>query len=199
MNSIHHPAFRALPLVSVLLSFAVGSSAQSSSPARDPAEVRRINPRELAAAVAAGLPKYDPSSAARQNQSIDAEIDDRDADEPNNQIVRLPAYIVHGRRPPILRDRDLLTERGLGELAQRRYITRFDRLLNGHPIPIIGASLESRALAMYAEDERLQNMADLSRSARLASLVDPAGSGNLKRLADDANMRRSDFGVELGH
>ena len=51
---------------------------------------------------------------------------------------------------------------------------------------------------MYAEDERLQNMADLAIAARNAASFDPAAGADLKRLADAAYMRRSDFGVALG-
>ena len=45
------------------------------------------------------------------------------------------------------------TEKGLTDIAMRRYISDVDRALNRWTLPLFGSSKEARALAMYAEDE----------------------------------------------
>jgi hypothetical protein len=212
MNSIHHPVICALPLIGALLLPKLCDSAEfgSTQPtdmvcsiasaqqmvAEVPVVISaksgphdRIISTRLAAILAASMPKYVPASKPPKRKTEENNV--RQEDNPNNEILHLPKYVVYGPRPPVFRERDIHSRQGLSELAQKRYITRLDRALNRFRLPLFGISLESRALAMYAEDERLQNIADLDRTARNAALIDRAAGTDLKRLAD-ATCRRTE-------
>lgn len=212
MNSIHHIVARALPLVGALLLPQLGLSAESASgystdkpsgtvpaqllvatmprevPAVSSQPARIISPR-LAAILAATLPPYVPATPRPVDRGTVARPGEENSD---SNILLLPPYVVHGPRPPVFHEREVLTQRGLSELAQRRYITQLDHALNRYRIPLFGITCEARALAMYAEDERLQNMADLDRTARDAAMVDRVAGAELKRLADATYQRTSE-------
>jgi hypothetical protein len=217
MNPIPCLEFRRLLSVGALLSLAIVSRAQSEAPPPDqaaqitrlttahapvsgnrtpPGAGRTISNR-FSEAIAASLPKYDPQASARASAARDESAARRDDDKSTSNLLRLPDYVVHDRRPPVLRERDLLTERGLSELAQRRYISTLDHVLNDHSLPLVCATPEARALAEYAEDERLTSMEGFARNARDISAIDRAAGADLKRLADETFMRRSDVGVEV--
>jgi hypothetical protein len=147
----------------------------------------RIISDRLAAELAGSMPKYEPAS---KPTAPPAEADGgRDRDNPGDEINHLPDYVVQGSRAPVFRERDPYNQSGLSELARKRYITQFDCALNLYCIPFFRSAIESRALAMYAEDERLQSMADLDRMAQNAALIDRATSTDLKRLADATYLR----------
>lgn len=153
---------------------------------------------EVASSISAGMPKYNPPPAEPKS---DEELPDlRDTDKPKNQIIRLPKYIVREPRNPVLRERDINTKAGLTALAERRYITDADRALNRWNIFGVrstgstGNSTTDRALMMYAEEERLQNMAELDDDAALASATDKAAGAYIKREAQRTYMRTDEFG-----
>lgn len=189
MSSIHHLAIRALPLVGALLLPNLGQSAEPSATLADRLPANRPTPQvisvRLAAILAASLPKFVPGPAAAGSEATAR----RTEASPDNENLQLPTYVVHGPRPPAFSERDIHTQRGLAGIAQKRYITQLDRALNRYRIPLFSISTEARALAMYAEDERLQNMADLDRTARNAALIDRVAGAEIKRLAD-ATYRR---------
>jgi hypothetical protein len=102
-----------------------------------------------------------------------------------------------------LQERDVNTKQGLADIAMRRYITDADRALNRWSILGVhstggGDSTTARALAMYADDERLKNMSDLNDAARDAAKSDPAAGAYIKRLTSETYMRRADFGWNGG-
>jgi hypothetical protein len=209
MNPIQHPLLRALPLAGALLwpvicgAAAPGSAhtadlapdvaparlmaaeASAEMPADPPAPTRMISPR-LVAVLAASLPRYVP--APKESAATETEVPTESTGS-SDDILHLPKYVVHGPKSPVLRERDLSTPRALTQIAMKRYSSTLDRALNHYRLPIIGISPESRALAKYAEDERLQNMADLARIARNAALVDRAAGAELQRLADATYQR----------
>lgn len=160
-----------------------------------PAEPRRYR-STLAASLADSMPKYDPPKPVVKKEEDEDDVDLRDVDKPKNRIVRLPKYTVQGNKPPIFRERDVNTQKGLASIAMRRYLSDADRALNKFQLPLFGASNEARALAMYQEDERLKNMSDLDDAARTASKADPKEAADIKRMNQDAHMRWSDFGYE---
>lgn len=157
------------------------------------AEPRRYR-STLAASLADSMPKYDPPKPVVKKDDDEEDVDLRDVDKPKNRIVRLPKYTVQGNRPPIFRERDINTTKGLASIAMRRYLSDADRALNKFQLPLFGISNEARALAMYQEDERLKNMAALDDAARTAGKADPKEAAEIKRMNQDANMRWSDFG-----
>lgn len=148
----------------------------------------------VAAALAAASPKYTPP-APKPPPTPEAEKPDmRDVDKPANTIVRLPKYIVQEKKPVIFSERAIHTTKGLTEIAMKRYLTETDRVLNRFRIPILTMTNEERALAMYAEDERLKNMSDLHDTAVAAGMSDPSMGTYIKKESEKTYLRSSDFG-----
>lgn len=148
----------------------------------------------VASALAASMPKYNPPPKPNPD---DENVDLREIDKPRNGIIRLPKYTVQEKKPPVFRERDIYTRGGLEYLARDRYLSGTHRLLNRATLPIFfSTNPESLAMAMYAEDERLDNMADLKESARDISRVDPADGAYIKRVTDETYMRNSGFGYD---
>jgi hypothetical protein len=154
---------------------------------------------DVAAAISAGMPKYNPKPAPAAPKPEEELPDLRDTDKPKNQIVRLPQVLVREPRNPVLRERDVNTKENLTAIAERRYISDADRALNrwnifGTRSTSGGNSTSARAMAMYAEDERLKNMADLNDDAGLVSASDKAAGAYIKRESEKTYIRSSDFG-----
>jgi hypothetical protein len=172
--------------------------APKSEPAREAAPRRRAISGDVAAALAAAAPKYTPPAPQPEPIPESERPDMREIDKPKNTIVRLPEYIVQERKPPVLTERAVSTEQGLTDIAVRRYISDVDRALNRFTLPLFGASYQQRALAMYAEDERLRNMSDLKGAAEGASQSDAAAGAYIRREAQQTFIRNSDFGWQSG-
>lgn len=196
-------AVRALLSVTSLAALAAlpPARAQSTAPADEkpatPAAPTAAPKRErvvsgnLAATLAASMPKYNPPPKPHPDEE---EIDLREVDKPRNNIIRLPKYTVRDKRPPVFRERDIYSSKGLAELARRRYLTPTFLLLNGLRLPLVSASPEEHAMALYAEDERLANMADLrDTAATLERGGDSAASTYVKRASTETYMRSADF------
>ncbi|MEO6244953.1 MAG: hypothetical protein ABIQ12_05925 [Opitutaceae bacterium] len=166
---------------------------QSATPAT-PKRTRVISP-EVAAALAAATPKYTPPPPKPPPPPPEEELPDaRDLDKPKNAIVRLPKYIVREQKPVIFSERVINTEKGLTDIAMKRYISDVDRALNLTSLPFIGRLSEARALVLYSEDERLKNMADLRDAGINAGKVDSAAGSYILKESQSTYMRTSDFG-----
>ena len=162
-----------------------------------PKRARAISP-EVSAALAAAAPKYTPPPPKPEPKPESEQVDLREVDKPKNQIIRLPKYMVREQKPVVFSERAITTDKGLADIAVRRYISEVDRALNRFHIPFLTGSMEDRALAMYAEDERLKNMSDLRDSAADAAKVDPAAGTYIMRESRQTFMRTSDFGWNGG-
>ena len=185
-------AAAALPLSAQSTSPAAPASALATAtttpPSSSTAPAAPKRPRaisgDVATMLAQTMPKYTPPpppppapTAEELAKKAEEEAADlRDTDKPKNQIVRLEKYVVKEERPPIFTEREINTKKGLASLAMRRYITDADRALNRYSIPLFaawspgsgnGSATEQRALLMYAEDERLRNMADLADNTNM--------------------------------
>jgi hypothetical protein len=182
---------------SPVLAPAASAAPAESPPSAAPRRSRAIS-SEAAAALAAASPKYTPPPPKPPPKPEEELVDLREVDKPKNTIVRLPKYIVQEKKPPIFRERDIYTAKGLTELAMRRYISDADRALNRFKLPLFGIAMETRALAMYAEDERLRQMSDLNDAAINASRSDPAAGSFIRREAQKTFLRSSDFGWSSG-
>jgi hypothetical protein len=158
---------------------------------------RAISP-EVSAALAAASPKYTPAPPKPEPKPESEQVDMREVDKPKNQIIRLPKYIVQEQKPIVFSERAITTDKGLADIAVRRYISDVDRALNRFTLPLFGTSVEQRALAMYAEDERLKNMTDLRANAVDAAKSDPAAGAYILREARQTYLRSSDFGWNGG-
>ncbi len=165
------------------------AAAQQSTPMR---RSRVISP-EVAAQLAAAVPKYAPPPPPKPEQAPDDETDLREVDKPKNGIVRLPKYVVRQPRPAVLSERAVNTEKGLADLAMKRYITEGYRALNSFTLPLFGSSASQYALGRYEEDERLKNMSDLNDSARMVSATDKASGVYVKKEVDQTFIRPGDF------
>ncbi len=152
----------------------------------------------VAAALAAAGPKYTPPAPQPERPPEAEQRDLRETDKPKNTIVRLPDYIVQEKKPAVFSERTISTEKGLTDIAVRRYISDLDHALNRFTLPLFGSSYQARAVSMYQEDERLRNMADLNGAAEGASKSDPAAGAYIRRETQETFMRTSDFGWNGG-
>jgi hypothetical protein len=168
------------------------ASKDSAAPA--PAPRRRAISPEVAAQLSAVTPKYTPPAPKPPPTPEEEQIDLREVDKPRNGIVRLPKYIVQEEKPPVFSDRVIHTKKGLADLAVRRYMSEADRALNRFTLPLFGTSMEARAMAMYEEQERLDNMGKLRDNAVDARKSDPAGGEYIRRESQKTFLRSSDFG-----
>lgn len=173
------------------------NNSEKAPPPSAPKRTRAMSP-EVAAALAAASPKYSPPPPKPEPKPEEEKLDLREIDKPMNTIIRLPKVIVQEPKPVIFSERVISTDKGLKEIAMRRYISDVDRALNRFTIPLFGTSKESRALAMYAEDERLRNMSELEATATAVSAADAAGGTYIRRESQKTFMRSSDFGWSNG-
>lgn len=153
------------------------------APATDSDGVARTVSPGIAAALADGMPKFNPPTPT---PAVTAEPQDlRDIDKPKNEIPRLPKYVVHESRPPVFRDRDLYTPEGLVALS-----------FKNHPGLAIGNILglnEGPARDMWFDDQRLASISDLDDTAHaMAQGGDKAEASYILQETQDTFMR-SDF------
>jgi hypothetical protein len=178
-----------------------GTSTATTAPRRE-----RAISSGVAAALAASMPKYAPPPPKPPPVPEEDLPDLRDIDKPKNTIVRLPSYIVREPKPPVFTERDLSTnQKGLAQIAMRRYFTEADRALNRFMLPLFATSHyfgltanESYALDIYYEDERLKNMADVADQTNMIMKANPAAGSQLKTDAQKTFMRWSDMGWNGG-
>jgi hypothetical protein len=154
-----------------------------STPASDSDGVARSVSPSVAAALAQGLPKYSPPTPTPEASAEPQDM--RDVDKPKNEIPRLPKYVVHERRPPVFRNRDLLTDSGLLDLS-----------FKSHPGLRVGNILglnEGLAREMMYDDMRLKNIEDLNETAySFAQGGDKAEADYILKASQDAYMRTDD-------
>jgi hypothetical protein len=187
------PAISAQDTVTPATSPVLAPKAEKAPPTAGPKRSRAISP-DVAAALAAATPKYTPPPPKPEPKPEEEQVDLRDVDKPKNQIIRLPKVIVQEPRPPVFTERAIHTEKGLTDIAMRRYISDVDRALNRFTLPLFGTSKEARAMAMYEEDERLRNMSELESAASAVSKGDAAAGEYIRRESQKTFMRSSDFG-----
>jgi len=166
-----------LPLL--ILPLAISTLAQE-----DTSERTRAVSDNLAAALADTMPKYNPPPPRPEKPEEDP------IDQPKNGIIRLPTVVVRGERPPIFTEREVSTDKGLKELAVKRYYSGVGAALNSPNIPFFGAIAEKTAIQMWEEDERLRHMADFEeRAAMESALGDDEKSQETRRLILETTAR----------
>lgn len=170
----------------------------AAAPAKDETATEDQAPRaraissNLADALAASMPKYNPPPKPAP-KAPGEEVDLREIDKPRNQIIRLPQYVVREERPPVFTEREISTTKGLNAIALRRYFSQTGLALNRFTVPLFGISKEAYAQMLYAEDERLRNIAELESAAAAVNLVDPANARKLKEATRDTYQRGFDY------
>ena len=175
-------------------------------PSAKPRVVHSVSP-DVAAQLAASRPKFTTIAPPPPPKPEEETPDLRETDKPKNTIVRLPKYVVQEPRPPVFRERDIHTKEGLANLAMRRYLTETDRALNRFRLPLFSpmstnggsGSNEDRAMAMYYEDERLRNMAEIADNTNMVMKSDSAAGAKVKGAAQQTFMRWSDIGWQGGN
>ena len=150
-----------------------------------PARPRAISPA-IAAQLSAAVPKFDATAAAAK-PAAERAPDLRETDKPRNTIIRLPNYVVQEEKPPVFKERELYTPRARLELALKR-----------HPGLRFGNIWIFRndgvALAMLAEEERLERKREFEDLVGLMRYSDPATHATAKREVEQGFMRVPDFG-----
>lgn len=147
-----------------------------TSSAAEPKKRTRAVSNEVAAALAAVMPKYEPPKPAPAKAEDDEELPDlRETDKPRNKIVRLPEYVVREKKPPVFNESEL---RNKDNFAKQRYSG-----LNLSP----GNTTVGRE--MLWEDERLQNKATFTDLARTGSADDPEAKRYYKKLLDETYVQ----------
>jgi hypothetical protein len=144
---------------------------------------------DLASSLAQSMPKYNPPPKPPPEEETDEAVDLRDVDRPKNKIIRLPKYVVQEPKPAVFRERDIYSLKNRTGLAMQRYAG-----LNFGPFSKWNRPI---ALAMYQEQERLQNISDLKDTARTVSVDDKEAGTYIKRLTDETYMR-SGSDADLG-
>lgn len=161
---------------------------ETPAPAATENRERALSPA-LSAALAERMPRYNPPPPPREPTPEEVA-----ASQPKNQIIRLPEVVVEGRRPPVFTDRDLHTKDGLAAMAVNRYLSELDRgVLNRYTLPLFGQSQEQRALAAYAEEERLRNMATASDRAEAIQAAEGAEAAQAFRDTANSTFIRSPY------
>ena len=158
---------------------------------------RAISP-EVQAQLSAMTPKFAPPPPKPAPKPEEELPDARETDKPRNGIIRLPTVVVQEPKNPVLTERAVNTQKGLTSIAVKRYISEVDKAMNRFTLPLFGQSVQARAMAMYAEDERLQNMGDLKDAATAAGMSDKASGSYILREANKTYLRSSDFGWSGG-
>ncbi len=197
------PVFSFLLLMSrflrLLMTLLVGLSgivlplgAQSSDENKDTTKTnRRAVSKNIAAALAQRMPKYDPPK--KEEKKPDEDQDMREVDKPRNRIIRLPAYVVRQEKAPVFRERDIHTDKGLAELAMKRYLSETSIGLNKFTIPLFGVGAEAYSLMLYQQDERLKNISDLDETAKDIDQVDPENAQEIREATRDTYGRGFDY------
>ena len=179
---------------------ALGAEKRSEIPAP-----HAISP-EVAAQLAASRPKFSPVAPPPPAKPEEELPDLRETDKPKNTIVRLPKFVVQEPKPPVFTERALAPNpKALAQIAMRRYFTEADRAMNRFQLPLFSpmssdglTSNERRALAMYYEDERLRNMADVADNTNMVMKSDAAAGKKMQDVSRQTFMRWQDFGWNGG-
>lgn len=172
---------------------ALPSVAQTLEKADDaPKTNRRAVSKNVAAALAASMPKYDPPKEEPDREEPAEMQDMRDVDKPRNKIIRLPEYVVRQDKPPVFRERDIYTNKGLAELAKKRYLSETVLGLNQFTIPLFGVGAEAYSLMLYQQDERLKNISDLNETADDISRIDPDNAEEIRKATRETYDRGFD-------
>jgi|GEM_PF-602442 len=171
-----------------LIAYPVG--AEPSAPAAPDSNKARLLSPILANAITASLPKYAPPP----QKKAAAQIEKLDLPQPRNGIIRLPTVVVEGNRPPIFTEREIYTNRGLAELAVKRYFNETGLALNRFTLPLVGMTKEAYAMLLWQEDLRLGQIREFSEQATLDEALGHGDrAAELRTLVNDALGRKPLF------
>lgn len=163
---------------------ATPNTAAEPNQAHRPRAVSPATAAQLAAAVAKLEP---PPPSAVATPPANPAIDLREVDRPRNTIIRLPSYLVREEKAVFLSEREVQTPRARLQLALKK-----------HPGLRLGSFWIFRndgiALAMLAEEERLEQKQHFEELVQLMHFSDPGIKATAKQGVEHAFMREADFG-----
>jgi hypothetical protein len=152
------------------------------------AQATSVSP-QVAELLATGLPKFDPPKPEAQAQA--EAPDQRDIDKPRNEIIRLPKMLVQAPRSPVFRDRDLYTRQALADAALKAN--------PGLAFGNLGGTNSRIAALMVLDQQRLEDMADLSDTASMAAAGgDKTEKDYVLRVSQDIFSRPPDWKWDQG-
>ncbi len=154
-----------------------------AQPADSDGVTRSVSPG-IAAALTQGIAKYSPPTPTPTPAPAAEPQDLRDIDKPRNEIKRLPKYVVRESRPPIFRERDLNTTVG-----------QIDLSFKSHPGLLFGNLLglnSGVAYEMYLDEQRQQNIDELTDIAHAMSRGDPKAGAYILEQTQSTYMRTDD-------
>ncbi|MEO5960188.1 MAG: hypothetical protein ABIR80_13820, partial [Opitutaceae bacterium] len=152
-----------------------------------PARPRTISSR-MAAQLVTVVPKFDPALAVKPPETAP---DGRETEKSRATIVRLPPVIVREEKRALPKKHEMLTLEGRLALARKKY----PGIHVVVPILSFLLNTDGVALAMLAEDERLEQKREFEEMAELTRLTDPANAEKMTRVNQEVFMRRPDFGL----
>lgn len=180
-----------LHAIALILCTGLIASEPATENAPDAPRARALSPT-ISAALTEGLPKFNPpakTAAAKSADSDDGVDEDLFADlpKPKNGIVRLPRVVVEGNRPPVFSEREIHTDKGLADLAVKRYFTSQTVLaLNRFRLPLVGMGKEAYAMMLWQEDERLRLLEEYGDAADMTEAAgDEQRARELRDLLDE--------------
>ncbi len=139
-----------------------------------------VNGQSVNSNLAAATPKFNVTAVEKRAEPAP---DLREIDPPRNTIIRLPSYVVQEEKPPVFKDRELPTAHGRLEMALQKY-----------PGLRFGSFWIFRndgvALAMLAEEERLQRMKEMGD---LLTLLPVSQQRQVKPVVERTFMRNRDW------
>ena len=173
-------------LLSALCSFTGLLSAQDDD---GDARSRRGISSNLASALAQTMPKFQPPPSEEEQAAAKAAEEERN--RPKNGIIRLPTVVVEGERPPVFTEREINTDKGLQEIALKRYFSDANQAFNAFHIPLFFKSKEELAMEMWKEDERLRQIGEIDDQVEnLLHFGREDEAKELKELSNDTLGRR---------
>lgn len=156
--------------------------AEPSSPLGQDSNKARLLSPTLALAITKSLPKYVPPSSKDASDQIEA----FDLPKPRNGIIRLPTVVVEGNRPTIFTEREIYTDKGLAEIAVKRYFNDTGLALNRFRLPLVGMTKEAYAMLLWQEDLRLGQIRKFAEQATLDETLGHDGrAAELRLLIND--------------
>lgn len=138
---------------------------------------------EVAAALSAAMPKYDPPKAVEPPPEEEL-ADLRETDRPRNKIIRLPEYVVQEKKPPVFTDRDL-----------RSTADRATKLFPGLNLSGLNKNVAGE---MLWEQERKENMLAFADLASVGSAANPEQQRYYKKLSNETYIRSNEAVDDTG-
>lgn len=193
------------PLALLIVSAAVAMAQPMLPPAKEapaaapaPAKPRAISPA-VAELLKASLPKIAPvKPAAKKPESAAPEL--RETDQPQNEIVRLPNFVVRESKPPVFREQDIYTRQALARRLAQRYYSEgylaFSKLVGYTPLSYVLPSAEASAMAQFRDEERLRQKHEFEDLTNM--ITDPAAGAKAKEVGRDTFLHWGDMGWQGG-